>query len=91
MYLGAFIGGVFLCNKMLSNINRITPQKIVYFRDTTGYIMAEPNEKSMKLLELDKGDKLEFVSRGDEWYKVVNGSFEGYVKRESISEKPVKY
>ncbi len=90
LYLAAFIGGIFLCSKMLSNIDRMSPQKIIYFKDAAGYIMAEPNENSMKLLELDKGDKLELVSEGDEWYKVINGPFEGYVKRKSISENPSK-
>ena len=79
IYVVAFLGAVFLCSKMISNIKRITPEQIVYFNNESGYIMSEPDEESVELLDLRKGDKLEFLAEIDEWYKVANGPFEGYV------------
>ncbi len=85
LYVIVGFGAIFLCGRMINSINRIAPKNIVHFIDDSGYIMSEPDDKSIKLLELEKGDKLELVVKENGWCKVINGPYEGFVRTSSIS------
>ncbi|RKY84816.1 hypothetical protein DRQ09_08070 [candidate division KSB1 bacterium] len=91
IYVIAAISAIFLCSKMIGTINKtIKPEKIVYAKMDNLNLRVDPSEGSMVIITVKKGDKLIFLEEKGEWIKVATGSFSGYVKKENISESPVK-
>ena len=81
LYIVAGVGASVLCGKMLTSIQSFSPERIIFVETESTVMRTEPSEGSLALIDLQKGDKLEFVkSVGGGWLQVRNGSFEGYVR-----------
>jgi len=91
IYVIAAIGAIFLLSKMIGTINKtVKPDKIVYVKTDSQDLFSQPDDNSIGLISLNKGDKLIFLEETGEWYKVASGSFTGYIRKEHLSENPVK-
>ncbi len=87
-YVVAGIGAIALCGRMIGKISTFAPEKIIYVRAETTNVFSEPSEGSLVLIELKKGDRLEYVEdSGDTWALVRNGPFEGYVLQKDTNLK----
>ena len=85
------IGAIVFLSKMIGTINEnVLPEKLLYSKIDNLSILASPSETSISLLTLNKGEKMEFLEDQGDWYKVINGGFTGFVKKENVSETPVE-
>jgi len=89
LYIVGGIGCTILLYKMLSTIDKITPDKIIFVTCESCPIYIEPSVESFVLTELQKSDKIEYVRTEGDWVLIRNGPFEGYVKllNTSLSEE----
>ena len=57
----------------------------VYVTSDRLSVMSEANENSQKVATLEKDSQLKVLQIQNEWYKIICGSVEGYIKAESTT------
>lgn len=95
LIIGTLALAALFFGRMLSGVDEVVSDKILIVSVEKTALYSEPNANSYKLLELEKGDKVELIADSAdienlEWINVANGPFTGYIKSAFV-EKSVMF
>jgi hypothetical protein len=77
--------GVWL-GRMIKSVDNVTPENILIVEmDNTG-LYSDPDSSSYKLITLNKGDKLVWISEENDWINAQQGSFSGWVPAKRVKK-----
>lgn len=90
LIFGALIVAFAFLIRMFTAIDEITPDKILIVSDESVVLYTQPDETSLPLITLYRGDKLVWLADEENWIKVGHGQFTGYVQMDQV-EKSARF
>jgi hypothetical protein len=87
IYFFAAIAALFFMSRMMGSLETAIPEKLVYYRGTTGKLYSIPDiSAAHPLVQLQSGTRLIFIQKRDDWYEVSDGSLSGWLPVDDVSE-----